>query len=254
MTQIGTKAWGDRTDGRLSTREKLTMIGMVARSVRRDVAERLRARLPGHAERIRHVSLDAVPLPDSPIVERAREEAEDAYGGPLRRHCYRTYWWGALLAQVDGVRFDPEMLLVASLLHDLGIAPDGAPVSETCCFSVLGGRMAEEFLTSNGYDACRAVAVNEAISTHLNPVVSAHERTIEARLLAEGATLDVTGARSVSIPDAVLRSVDERYPRAGFIAEFADMSLRANHPSNTRPELLKRGFRRLVLRNRLDRM
>lgn len=254
MTEIGTREWGLRTQGRLRPREKLLMVSMVMRAMQRDMAERFQKNSRMHREKLNTVNFDAVPLPDSLLVQQTIEKAQDAYGGKLRLHCYRTYWWGALLAQFDAVKFDPELLMVASLLHDLGIAPDGAPVSKTCCFSVMGGQLAESFLIEKGYDARKAVIVNDAINTHLNPVVQIENRSVEAKLLSQGATLDVTGARSCCVPDRLLHMVDQRYPREGFIAEFANTGLKAEHPAHTRPEFLKWGFRKMALRNRLDRM
>lgn len=88
------------------------------------------------------MDVDAVRVPDSTMVRRAIEKAEEVYA--VRSGCTATgHTGGALLAQADDVAFDPELLMIASLLHDIGIAPVGVSVSDTCCFSVPGGRLAE---------------------------------------------------------------------------------------------------------------
>ncbi|WP_369028689.1 HD domain-containing protein, partial [Nocardia farcinica] len=89
--------------------------------------------------------------PDSKLTRQAVELAEAVYGGELHQHCLRCWYFGAAFAQLDGLRFDPEALYVAALLHDIGLtdryrpAPDQSP-----CFAVHGGAVARERLMTWG--------------------------------------------------------------------------------------------------------
>jgi hypothetical protein len=249
---IGTPDWGAASNGRLTRGETLHLAGMVVQAQARELLDRLAGRSETWRRRRDRVDPDQVPTPDTAMVRHAEEEARDVYGAPLALHCHRTYWWGALLAQFDELALDSELLLVASLLHDLGLAPSALPRVRDCCFAHEGATQAHALVKRWGWDAPRADRVAEAISLHLNPVVDAAAYGAEAALLARGATLDVIGAGRRRLPARALAEVDRRFPRNGFAAEILG-TITYGHASGTRAAFLAPGFAALARRNPLDR-
>ena len=66
---------------------------------------------------------------------------------PLANHALRTWAFGCVLGLRDGLTFDREVLALAALLHDLGLA---RRTPETTCFAADGAIQAVELLRDSG--------------------------------------------------------------------------------------------------------
>jgi HD superfamily phosphodiesterase len=64
-----------------------------------------------------------MPVPDSTLARRARERITDAAAPVLVNHSVRCYAWAVDLARHDRLDFDPEILYVSSMPHDIGLVP-----------------------------------------------------------------------------------------------------------------------------------
>ena len=81
----------------------------------------------------------------------------------------RTYLWGAMLAQVNDIKFDEELFFTASVLHDLGLTSTHLCQDASCsCFAVEGARAARRFVSTHAWSNQRSDQLAEAISLHLN--------------------------------------------------------------------------------------
>ena len=64
-----------------------------------------------------------ITVPDSAIARRASERMADVAAPFLVNHSIRCYGWAVELARHDRLKFDPEILYVAAMLHDVGLVP-----------------------------------------------------------------------------------------------------------------------------------
>lgn len=227
---IGTLAWARKTGGRLSPSERQHM--------QRQFVERQAQALAEQNERvrdaIRHLDLDAIWVPDSALARKAEKHAAELSSESLLNHCHRTYLWGSLLAQADGTKVnDPELLYVASLLHDLG-ATDAhfGKDRRAHCFAVEGAFAAKAFLLKEGLDRSKVESVAEAIVLHINAAVEA-ERGPLAFYLSSGALCEVLGYRATEIPGATARRVLRLHPGLDIASQFSAFVMRE---ATLRPE------------------
>ncbi len=213
-TSVGTIGWA-KSGGALRRQDRLRLAGQVLLLQMSALPANLRIRLGFSDAATAGVDAGALVLPDSIAAVRAFEHAKALSEPWLFNHCLRTYAWAAMLAQRDRVHFDPELLFVASALHDLGLADSHNCRDLACsCFAVEGARAAHTFAAGLGWDTERCDRLAEAISLHLNVQVGLRHGP-EAHLLHEGAALDVIGARLRHIGPDAARTVLQRYPRLG---------------------------------------
>ncbi|ATG35097.1 MULTISPECIES: HD domain-containing protein [Phaeobacter] len=247
---LGDQAWSQATGGILRRRDRVALMRQLAGMQLGELARRL-----GLAKGPAALPLDVadIPVPDSATCRAAEEHVASSLSHALDLHSHRTYYWGMFLAHSEGLRPDPELLYVSALLHDLGLSAREMPKARSCCFAVNGARLADLFLQQQQWDSARRRSVFEAISLHLNLEVPAARHGAEARLLALGAHLDVTGRNLHRLHRRSAGSVLKRFPRDGFAEEIA-ASVSAGHHPHTRAGILsKLGFKDLALANPLDR-
>jgi len=197
---VGTLEWTKRTGGRLSRRDELAMAAQLAREGLALLPKLARARIDRDPR--------DVPVPDT-AAARDAEAVCDALPAGLPGHSRRTYLYGMLLAEADGLRPDPEVFYVASLLHDAG-APEAG---DARCFTVLS---AEHALR---WDDPRAERAAEAITLHLNPHVPPRQ-SVEGHLVRAGAGLDTIRLRAWELSRSTRRAVTGLHPREGFADGF----------------------------------
>jgi hypothetical protein len=157
-----------------------------------------------------------------------------------------------LFALRDGVAPDDEVLALASLLHDLGLARSRDPGRE--CFAHDGAEQALEFLAGEGLEPERRDRVAEAICLHLRvevPITLGHE----AHLMHAGTALDVAGARLAEMPPEAVRIVLERHPREALVDFLlpAPEDARRRNPRTRIAHWMRLGFGRLITDNALPR-
>jgi hypothetical protein len=227
MARVGTLEWADKTEGRLTLRDRLVLL--VCQGVPTQIEE-LAGRVLGLLDRARPTDMASplaladsaeVQIPSGPITGAAEKLSRTVYEPWLLAHCYRTYVIGALLGRA--LPFDSEMLFAASMLHDIGLTQafeqgsdpglvPGYARKEAPCFAVRGAGVAQSLATNHGWPRANSDALAEAISLHANVRV-ARSRGAEARLLNAGSAFDVVRLRSRKLPHDSVRSIEGRWPR-----------------------------------------
>jgi hypothetical protein len=213
----GTMPWGELTRGRLRLRDRARLVGqflLTAPSVPGEVLSRF-----GRTPSLTELSAPEPP-PASPIATAAVDLCRRATSDRpwLLGHSVRSFQFGQLFAQRGNVQFDPEVLWVAALLHDIALA-DGAPVdaSEPACFALRGAVRAQRLAESFDWPRARAHQLAAAIAVHINVRVSP-ARSAEGHLLNLGSALDVAGMRYRTIYSTAMLEAIHANPPGNFPA------------------------------------
>jgi hypothetical protein len=190
------------------------------------------------------LSEDDLKLPDSQWVRRAVDLVASTSPPFLLNHGLRSYAFAAALGRQAGLRFDAEVLLIASLLHDLGLTEtfDGpAP------FELQGARAAHEFLMEEGFDPRRADLVHEAIALHASVGV-APKKSAEIRLCHFGTGVDVAGLRLYEFNKQQVDRLVGVLPRHDFKCAFPPLLERqaALKPDSNVAGMVNLGFCKMI--------
>jgi hypothetical protein len=161
-----------------------------------------------------------VKIPDSKIAREAAELVRQHESEMLFNHSVRVYVFGAMKGIRQKLKFDPELLYVASLFHDMGLIE--AYETETKRFEVDGADAAREFLKSHGIADPKADLVWEAIALHATPGISQYMRP-EIALTQSGVLMDVVGAGFDEYTPEQRDGVLAAYPRRDFKHEFIQL-------------------------------
>ena len=164
-----------------------------------------------------------VAVPDSRLARDATELIRSVEPDLLYHHSLRVYAFGALQGDRLGLRYDPELLFVGAMFHDIGLVDGHRSAHDR--FEVDGANAAREFLIGQGVtdDALRIVW--DAIALHTTPGIPQHKEP-EVALVTAGVELDVLGFGYDDISAEDREAVLAAYPRIDFkesiIQAFAD--------------------------------
>ncbi|WMX17188.1 HD domain-containing protein [Aureispira sp. CCB-E] len=252
--EIGSYRWAKTTDSKLSKSEKRQILQQLIRVQFREFILLLQTKTGFNKNRLAQVNLDSIRIPDSKFADLSNELAKETYDVPLYKHCVRTYFFASMLAQYEGYKIDEELLYISAILHDLGISETHKQKACSCCFAVVGAELAYDFASQIGVEEQRAQQIYNAISIHLNPLVS-NNQTPEAVVLSRGAFLDVSGFSHRCIPKRELVKLNTTYSRTNFSDALIDTVDNINHLKGTRAEFLRKfGFSNLVRKNPLNKI
>lgn len=195
---------------------------------------------------------DYLGVPDTAIARQATDWAVSLQPDFVHYHGLRSFAFGVALADYHNVRFDREMLYIASILHDISLA------SPECdgpgAFEVEAAGCAHRWLGEQGYDRDKADIIHEAMALH-SAVCHTGPRDPEGVLLHLGAGVDVVGMQVMNIHADVRAKILRDYPRTGFVRDFgklvADQADRK--PACHIAGLVEVGFAKALARNPLDR-
>jgi hypothetical protein len=196
------------------------------------------------------VRIDDVPVPSSPVTRLAEEVAGEHHTPALLNHVWRSYLWSASLGVQRGLAFDPELLFVAAMLHDIGLVP--AFDAHEVPFEEAGGQVAAVFAAGAGWPAPRRVRVAEIVVRHMWPSVDPDDDP-EGHLLEVGTGLDISGRGADLWPAALRTEVLDRYPRLDLAAEFTRLLQlqAARKPGSSAERLVQGGLADRLARNPL---
>lgn len=168
-------------------------------------------------------SIAGVRIPDSALTREATELVRDAASPMLFDHSRRVFLWGSLRGQDHGAPFDPELLYVGAMFHDLGLTRRFRRTDQR--FEIDGADEAHRFLVEHGITGEPADRVWTAIALHTTPEIPLH-MAAEIALVTRGVELDVLGVGYYAVTDQQREAVVAAHPRPDFknriLAAFTD--------------------------------
>lgn len=164
-------------------------------------------------------TIAGIPIPDSRLADDATQFVRDTSTQLLYDHSRRVFLWGALLGAQRRLDFDPELLYVGAMFHDIGLIEGHRSRHER--FEIDGANAARRFLEQHGVPEDAVMTVWEAIALHTTPEVPAYMQP-EVELVSAGVELDVLGKGFDDVPAAVRDEIVAAHPRTGFKAGIVD--------------------------------
>lgn len=110
------------------------------------------------------LTINGISVPDSAMARQATELVRDTESDLLFHHSSRVYYWAALAGQQRKLVYDPELLYVGCLFHDMGLTHDHCSCDKR--FEVDGADAAAEFLRGHGVSRQDIDRVWTAIALH----------------------------------------------------------------------------------------
>src|SRR6476661_4648385 len=97
--------------------------------------------------------LAGISMPDSPLINDALEYAQKLSEPYLFNHAVRSWLFAARIGHLKGIDYDPEVVAVGTILHDIGLT---AGVSGSNRFEINGAGAALDFIKERGLSNRRA--------------------------------------------------------------------------------------------------
>ncbi|WP_295628652.1 HD domain-containing protein [uncultured Corynebacterium sp.] len=154
-----------------------------------------------------------ITIPDSKLAKEATELVRSAANDVIYDHCRRVYVFGALRGKQDKLDYDPELLYVGAMFHDLGLTEKYRRDDQR--FEIDGADEARRFLREHGIDDDRADRTWTAIALHTTPEIPLHMAP-EIALVTRGVELDVLGIDYDKLTDEQREAITAAHPRPDF--------------------------------------
>src|SRR6202165_4325445 len=162
------------------------------------------------------ISISGVVVPDSKIAREATEVVLDTESPLLFNHSTRVYYFGSLAGKRRGLKFNPELLYIAAMFHDMGLTPQHSSDSDR--FEVDGANAARAFLRQHNISPQEIDTVWIAIALHTTPGIPQYMHPVVA-LLTNGVEMDVLGVAYSEFSDADREAIVAAYPRTEHFKE-----------------------------------
>ena len=135
-------------------------------------------------------TIAGITIPDSKMAHELTQLIRDTESDLLFHHSSRVYLFGALTGQRKGLKYDPELLYIGAMFHDIGLTD--AYRDSPLRFEVDGANAARDFLRSYGIPEASVETVWDAIALHTTPGIPEHKKA-EVALVTAGVEMDVLG-------------------------------------------------------------
>ncbi|MFJ1961803.1 HD domain-containing protein [Streptomyces massasporeus] len=162
-------------------------------------------------------------VPDTKVAREATALVRDTAGELIYHHSRRVYFFGSLQGRNRNLSFDPELLYVAAMFHDLGLGERFRTSGRR--FEVDSADEARRFLQSHGVPDDSVRRVWTAIALHTTPGIPEFMEP-EVALVTAGVEYDVLGIGYADISAAEREEIVALHPRPDFkmriLGAFAD--------------------------------
>jgi hypothetical protein len=155
-------------------------------------------------------TIAGIKIPDSKMARDLTELIRSREPDLLFHHSTRVYLFGALTGERKKLKYDPELLYVGAMFHDIGLTE---PYRESRLrFEVDGANAARDFLRSYAIPETSVETVWDAIALHTTPGIPEHKKP-EVALVTSGVEMDVLGIAYEQFTPAQRQAVVAAHPR-----------------------------------------
>jgi hypothetical protein len=151
-----------------------------------------------------------IKIPDSKMARDLTQLIRDTEPDLLFHHSTRVYLFGALTGGHKGLKYDPELLYVGAMFHDIGLTE--AYRDSPLRFEVDGANAARDFLRAYGIPEASVEIVWDAIALHTTPGIPEHKKP-EVALVTSGVEMDVLGIAYGQFTQEQREAVVAAHPR-----------------------------------------
>ncbi|GHE93301.1 HD domain-containing protein [Streptomyces fumanus] len=154
-----------------------------------------------------------IPVPDTRLAREATELVRDRTSELIYHHSRRVYFFGSLQGRNRDLGFDPELLYIGAMFHDLGLNEEFRSSGRR--FEVDSADEARRFLQSHGVPEDSVRRVWTAIALHTTPGIPEFMEP-EVALVTAGVEYDVLGIGYAAVSDADRQDIVALHPRPDF--------------------------------------
>jgi len=155
-------------------------------------------------------TIAGIKIPDTTMARDLTALIRDTEPDLLFHHSTRVYLFGALTGQRKGLAYDPELLYVGAMFHDIGLTK--AYRDSTNRFEVDSANAARDFLRRYAIPEVSVETVWDAIALHTTPGIPEHKKP-EVALVTSGVEMDVLGFAYQDFTSEEREAVVADYPR-----------------------------------------
>src|SRR5260370_11326903 len=135
-------------------------------------------------------SIAGIAIPDSKLSTEAADTLREYGNEFLWNHSHGVFLFGSLLGRQENLKYDPELLYISALFHDLGLTSHYRSPDKR--FEVDGANAARSFLEQHGIPKESTQLVWDAIALHTTRRVAQYKEPVVA-LNYQGVVFDVIG-------------------------------------------------------------
>jgi hypothetical protein len=154
-----------------------------------------------------------VTVPDTKLAREATELVRECTTDLVYHHSRRVFWFGSLQGHNRVLSFDPELLYIAAMFHDLGLNEQFRSSGRR--FEVDSAGEARRFLQGRGVPEDSIRRVWTAIALHTTPGIPQFMEP-EVALVTAGVEYDVLGVGYHEVSDADRAEITALHPRPDF--------------------------------------
>ncbi len=149
-------------------------------------------------------------IPDSKMARDATQLVRDTESDLLFNHSTRVFLFGALTGERKKLKYDPELLYIGAMFHDMGLTKQHS--SKHYRFEVDGANTARDFLKQYAIGEYDIEQVWDSIALHTTPGIPEHKKPVVA-LVTAGVEMDVLGLAYDDFPAEQREEVVNAHPR-----------------------------------------
>jgi hypothetical protein len=155
-------------------------------------------------------TIAGIKIPDSMMAREATQLVRDTETDLLYHHSRRVFLFGALTGERKQLKYDPELLYIGAMFHDMGLVEPYSSKDER--FEVDGANAARDFLRRHGIGEDDIDQVWDSIALHTTPGIPKHKKPVVA-LVTAGVEMDVLGLAYQEFSDEERNQVVHAHPR-----------------------------------------